>query len=128
MWNEILETADFLSRKAAAHLGRCPQVALILGSGLGPLADELDDTLAIPYREVPHFPLSTVEGHSGNLLLGHLGGRPLLAMQGRFHYYEGYSVREIGKILGISESAVKMRLKRGREHLRLEMEDEHDHS
>ena len=95
MWNEILETADFLSRKAAAHLGRCPQVALILGSGLGPLADEMDDTLAIPYREVPHFPLSTVEGHSGNLLLGRLGGQPLLAMQGRFHYYEGYTMQQV---------------------------------
>ena len=95
MWNEILETADFLSRKAAAHLGRCPQVALILGSGLGPLADEMDDTLAIPYREVPHFPLSTVEGHSGKLIFGKLGGKEIMAMQGRFHFYEGYSMKDV---------------------------------
>ncbi|MGH7457625.1 MAG: purine-nucleoside phosphorylase [Longimicrobiaceae bacterium] len=72
-----------------------PEVAVILGTGLGGLAERIEVEAAVPYQEVPHFPLSTVESHSGRLLLGRLGGRPVVAMQGRFHLYEGYTARQI---------------------------------
>ena len=72
-----------------------PDVGLILGTGLGRLADEIEVVDAIPYDEIPGFPLSTVESHVGRLLLGRLGGRPVVAMQGRFHLYEGYSALDI---------------------------------
>ncbi len=72
-----------------------PQTAIILGTGLGSLADEITDKYEIPYQEIPNFPVSTVEGHSGKLLFGKLGNKDILAMQGRFHYYEGYSMKEV---------------------------------
>ena len=72
-----------------------PTTAIILGTGLGRLADEIEITQSIPYADIPNFPQSTVEGHSGMLLLGRLGGKEILAMQGRFHYYEGYSMKEV---------------------------------
>lgn len=72
-----------------------PQVGLILGSGLGELADEIEDAVRIPYESIPHFPVSTVEGHAGQLVIGTLRGKPVVAMQGRFHYYEGYSMQEV---------------------------------
>ncbi len=72
-----------------------PEVGLILGSGLGPLAEEVENPLAIPYSEIPHFPVSTVAGHAGRLVLGRLAGRQVAVMQGRFHYYEGYSLAEV---------------------------------
>ena len=72
-----------------------PETAIILGSGLGRLADEIDIEQAIPYEEIPNFPVSTVEGHSGKLLFGKLGGHDIMAMQGRFHYYEGYDIKEV---------------------------------
>ena len=72
-----------------------PEVAIILGTGLGGLAAEIDVDSAIPYEEIPHFPLSTVETHSGRLLLGTLAGRRVVAMQGRFHRYEGYDLKEV---------------------------------
>lgn len=72
-----------------------PQTAIILGTGLGRLADEIVIEQEFPYSEIPNFPQSTVEGHSGKLLLGKLGGKDVLAMQGRFHFYEGYSMREV---------------------------------
>ena len=71
-----------------------PAVGIILGTGLGGLAEEIDATLSIPYGEIPHMPLSTVESHEGRLIVGTLRGVPVLAMQGRFHLYEGYSARE----------------------------------
>lgn len=95
MWNNIRQTADFLNGRIAAHLGDRPTKAIILGSGLGKLAEEIDTPLAIPYGEIPHFPVSTVEGHSGKLLLGRLAGQPVVAMQGRFHYYEGYTMQQV---------------------------------
>ena len=72
-----------------------PKTAIILGTGLGHLADEIEIKQTIPYAEIPNFPQSTVEGHSGQLLLGLLGGKEVVAMQGRFHYYEGYSMKEV---------------------------------
>ncbi len=72
-----------------------PAVALILGTGLGALAREMEVAAAIPYGEIPHFPLSTVESHEGRLLLGTLAGVPVVAMQGRFHRYEGYSLQQV---------------------------------
>ena len=84
-----------------------PEYLLILGTGLGQLAEEMTVELELPYEEIPHFPVSTVESHAGKLLIGYLGGKSIMAMQGRFHYYEGYSMNQIGfpvrvaKMLGI---------------------------
>lgn len=72
-----------------------PEAGVILGTGLGALAREIEIETAIPYEEIPHFPLSTVESHSGHLLLGTLAGRRVVAMEGRFHRYEGYTLQEI---------------------------------
>lgn len=70
-------------------------VALVLGSGLGILADELENAVKIPYDTIPHFPVSTVVGHEGQCVIGELSGKTVLAMQGRFHYYEGYTMKEV---------------------------------
>ena len=72
-----------------------PRIGLILGSGFNPLADAVEDGVVIPYGEIPHFPTATVEGHVGQLILGQLEGRAVVVMQGRAHYYEGYSMAEI---------------------------------
>jgi purine-nucleoside phosphorylase len=72
-----------------------PEVLIILGTGLGRLAKQIDVQASIPYDEIPHFPVSTVESHAGRLLFGTLSGKRVVAMQGRFHYYEGYSMRQI---------------------------------
>jgi purine-nucleoside phosphorylase len=72
-----------------------PEVGLILGSGLGELGEEIENRVAIPYGEIPHFPISTVEGHAGQLVIGNLSGKAVVAMQGRFHFYEGYSLQEV---------------------------------
>jgi purine-nucleoside phosphorylase len=72
-----------------------PRVALILGSGLGDLADEIESPVVVPFARIPHFPLSTVAGHVGEVVLGNLNDTPVAAMRGRVHYYEGYSLREV---------------------------------
>jgi len=72
-----------------------PATVIQLGTGLGAFTDRIATELSIPYADIPHFPQSTVEGHKGNLVLGHLDGRPVAVLQGRFHYYEGYSTREV---------------------------------
>ncbi|WP_350344706.1 purine-nucleoside phosphorylase [Proteinivorax tanatarense] len=72
-----------------------PEVGLILGSGLGVLAEEIEESVKIPYSEIPNFPVSTVSGHAGQLVLGRLGGKNVIAMQGRFHFYEGYRQQEL---------------------------------
>ena len=72
-----------------------PEIGLILGTGLGKLAEEIEADVRIPYAEIPHFPTSTVESHAGQLVLGKLRGRAVVAMEGRFHYYEGYSLQEV---------------------------------
>jgi purine-nucleoside phosphorylase len=78
-----------------ARFARKPDVALILGTGLGALAREIDVEVSIDYADIPHFPLSTVESHAGRLICGRLGGRTVVAMQGRFHRYEGYSLQQV---------------------------------
>lgn len=72
-----------------------PQTAIILGTGLGRLASEIADAYEFPYKDIPNFPVSTVEGHAGKLIFGKLGGKDIIAMDGRFHYYEGYSMKEV---------------------------------
>ena len=91
MYSKIQETASWLKGKITSK----PTTAIILGTGLGQLVDEIEVTQSIPYAEIPHFPQSTVEGHSGRLILGLLGGKEILAMQGRFHFYEGYPMSEV---------------------------------
>jgi purine-nucleoside phosphorylase len=88
--DRISTLADFV-RTRTRH---CPTVGLILGSGLGPLADQIQAADYVPYDEIPHWPVATVEGHSGQLVIGQLEGQPVLAMQGRAHYYEGYSMAQ----------------------------------
>jgi purine-nucleoside phosphorylase len=87
-----VEAASAVVRKRAAP---APQVGIILGTGLGGLAEEIAVEASIPYEQIPGFPLSTVESHAGRLLLGRLGNRPVVAMQGRFHRYEGYGLAEV---------------------------------
>lgn len=91
MIEQIKQTADYIRSKA----GSVPETAIILGTGLGALVDHITDKKYIPYTEIPNFPVSTVEGHSGNLIFGRLGNRPVIAMQGRFHYYEGYDMKAV---------------------------------
>lgn len=89
--NKRSEALEYIQSKTALR----PNFMLILGTGLGQLADEMDIELEIPYDEIPHFPVSTVESHAGKLLFGKLGGKQIVAMQGRFHFYEGYSMQQI---------------------------------
>lgn len=91
MLEKIKETAEFLKSKMTTH----PETAIILGTGLGSLVNEIKDKYEINYTDIPNFPVSTVEGHSGKLIFGKLGDKEILAMQGRFHYYEGYSMKEV---------------------------------
>jgi len=91
MYSKIQETASWLKEKITSN----PATAIILGTGLGQLVDEIEVTQSIPYAEIPNFPQSTVEGHSGRFILGLLGGKEVVAMQGRFHFYEGYPMREV---------------------------------
>lgn len=91
MLEKIQETATYLKDKISTH----PETAIILGTGLGSLVHEITDKYEIDYKDIPHFPLSTVEGHSGKLIFGKLGDKDIMAMQGRFHYYEGYSMKEV---------------------------------
>ena len=90
-WLErINETAQYLKDR----VGKMPKTAIILGTGLGDLVNHIEIENSIPYEEIPNFPVSTVEGHSGRLIFGNLGGKYIMAMQGRFHFYEGYSMKE----------------------------------
>lgn len=91
MLEKIKETAEFLKSKMTTH----PETAIILGTGLGSLVNEIKDKYEVSYTEIPNFPVSTVEGHSGKLIFGKLGDKDVMAMQGRFHYYEGYSMKEV---------------------------------
>ena len=108
MLERIQETAAFLKGKMHTQ----PETAIILGTGLGSLAGEITEKYEIRYEEIPNFPVSTVEGHSGKLIFGKLGHKDIMAMQGRFHFYEGYSMKEVTfpvrvmKYLGITKLIV----------------------
>ena len=91
MLEAIQEAIQFIQSQTSIQ----PTVGIILGTGLGALAEEVDIEVEIPYETIPHFPLSTVEFHSGKLLLGHLSGKPVVVMQGRFHFYEGYTMQQV---------------------------------
>ena len=91
MLRRIQETAAFLRSK----MHTSPETAIILGTGLGSLTNEITDKYEIHYEEIPNFPVSTVEGHSGKLIFGKLGNKEIMAMQGRFHFYEGYDMKEV---------------------------------
>ncbi|MFH0894249.1 MAG: purine-nucleoside phosphorylase [Bacteroidota bacterium] len=91
MLEKIQKTVDYIKSKTSLQ----PEVGIILGTGLGGLVNEIDIKHILPYEEIPNFPVSTVEGHSGKLIFGILGGKNVVAMQGRFHYYEGYSMQEL---------------------------------
>jgi purine-nucleoside phosphorylase len=91
-FDEVSEAAQFLRAK----LGRLrPHLGIVLGSGLGAAADAVHEPVIVPYEAIPHFPKSTVEGHSGRLVAGMLGGAPVVVMQGRVHFYVGYSLKDI---------------------------------
>jgi purine-nucleoside phosphorylase len=100
----IDEAAEFIRSTTEVR----PDIGLILGSGLGVLGDELEDAVTIPYEDIPHFPVSTVEGHAGELIVGKLQGRNVVLMKGRFHMYEGYEPERtalpvrVMKALGVS--------------------------
>ena len=108
MLQKIKESANFIKDTTKFN----PEIGIILGTGLGGLVSEIEIEFSIPYNEIPHFPLSTVEGHSGRLILGILGGKKVIAMQGRFHFYEGYSIEKVTlpvrvmKLLGIEKLIV----------------------
>lgn len=88
----IRETVAFLQTKG---VNKVPKAGIVLGTGLGAMVNQIDVEISIPYTEIPHFPQATVEFHKGNLLFGYLGEVPVIAMQGRFHYYEGYSLQQV---------------------------------
>ena len=88
---KITQSVEFINQKSKVK----PKIAIILGTGLGELAEDIQEKEIIPYSEIPNFPVSTVQSHSGNLVLGKLGNKEVVAMQGRFHYYEGYSLKEV---------------------------------
>ena len=90
--NKLKESAEYIKAKAGDEK---IEIGIVLGSGLGDLADEIEDAVCIDYHDIPHFPVSTVKGHKGRLVIGKLEGRRVLCMQGRFHYYEGYSMDQV---------------------------------
>ncbi|MFW5774813.1 MAG: purine-nucleoside phosphorylase [Chitinivibrionales bacterium] len=91
MFEKIQQAIGFIKEKYSGDI----DVAIILGTGLGRLADAIDKEVEISYEQIPHFPVSTVEAHAGKLIFGTLSGKKVMAMQGRFHYYEGYSMQQI---------------------------------
>ncbi len=91
MWNKVQETVKFLKAKGIST----PDFGIVLGTGLGNLSEEIQAHVRIPYEDIPNFPVSTVKGHHGELIYGEFGGKMVLAMRGRFHYYEGYDIKEV---------------------------------
>ncbi len=91
-FDDVVEAAGLLKSRLGALK---PRVAVVLGSGLGAVAEAVKDAVIVPYEEIPHFPRSTVEGHSGRMVAGVMGGTPVIVMQGRVHFYEGYSPLEV---------------------------------
>ncbi len=107
-YDKVKESADYISAKA----GRKVNVAVILGSGLGKIVDIMQDKVVVPYKDIPNFPQSSVAGHAGNLVFGTIGGTSVMALQGRFHYYEGFSMKEVAypvyvmKLMGVESMIV----------------------
>lgn len=105
LFDKIQEAKNFIRSKTAFQ----PQLGIILGTGLGDFSDEIIVELEIPYNEIPHFPISTVQSHKGKLIFGMLENQPIVCMAGRFHYYEGYSMQQVTfpirvlKALGVNE-------------------------
>lgn len=91
MLEKIRETTAFIRNE----VGEMPCIAVILGTGLGDLVNHIEIKKELSYKDIPNFPVSTVEGHSGKLIFGNLGGKYIMAMQGRFHYYEGYDMKQV---------------------------------
>jgi purine-nucleoside phosphorylase len=91
MWEQVQETVSFIKAKT----NFTPEYGVILGSGLGSFTDDIQIEFTLPYAEIPNFPVSTVEGHKGALVFGAIGTKKVVAMQGRFHYYEGYSMQQV---------------------------------
>ncbi len=108
----LLQKINAAAEFIRSRITIAPEIGLILGSGLGGFADEIEDAVKIDYQDIPHFPLSTVEGHAGKLVIGKLQGKNVIALQGRFHYYEGYSLEQVTfpvrvfKALGVSTMIV----------------------
>ena len=108
MYNKIQETVEFLNKRGVLN----PDFGIVLGTGLGSLVKTIDIEISIPYKDIPNFPVSTVQGHSGTLIYGKLGNKTVVAMQGRFHYYEGWKMKEVTfpirvmKFLGIENLIV----------------------
>lgn len=104
MYDQIKTTAEFIKAKTQFD----PEVGIVLGTGLGGLVKEIDILHTLSYKDIPNFPLSTVEGHTGELIFGKLGGKNVVAMKGRFHFYEGYSLQQVVfpirvmKLLGVT--------------------------
>lgn len=92
---EMLETIRTIAAFIKEKVGKTPEYGIILGTGLGDLVNHIEITAEIDYKDIPGFPVSTVEGHSGRLIFGNLGGKYVMAMQGRFHYYEGYDMKQV---------------------------------
>ena len=111
----IIRAADHLRSLTGT---RKPRVGIVLGSGLGKLAEKIEEPLTVPYRDIPGFPVSTAIGHKGNFIFGRLGGKEVVAMQGRFHYYEGYTAPEISRLLGKNVNTIYTNLARARERLK----------
>lgn len=105
MYEKVSQSAEYIKSRLKLQ----PDLAIVLGSGLGDLVESLTETEIIKYEDIPHFPRSTVAGHAGQLVVGNLKGTPVLIMQGRFHFFEGYSMKEVAypvfvmKLLGISK-------------------------
>lgn len=99
--NDVNEALEVLRSKT----GKTPEIGLILGSGLGELADRIADPDDIPYHDLPHFPKPTVAGHKGQFVLGKLKGKSVMAMQGRYHHYEGYSLQQVAFPVAVMKAA-----------------------
>ena len=108
MWEQVQETVSFIQSKFSFT----PEYGVILGSGLGSFTDDIQIEYSLPYSEIPNFPISTVQGHKGALVFGTIGSKKVVAMQGRFHYYEGYDMKQVTfpvrvmKILGVTKLVV----------------------
>ena len=137
LYEKALESAEYIK----THTKKRPKIAVVLGSGLGKLTADFTDTEELSYKDIPNFPVSTVAGHKGALLAGKLGDTEVYAMEGRFHFYEGYSMKEVCypfyvfKLLGVEKGGVDQRLRRHQPgvcaghpdaHYRLHQHDGHE--